>query len=165
MNKIVEIKMGGLAIIDSETDELKTFVGSCVALCLFDVHAKIAAMAHIMLPMKMVSKPTTTNDEIGKFADTAFAYMIDKMISKGADLKRIRAKLAGGATIFFHESETDLFNIGTRNIAAIKQILKENNIQIISEDVGDNFGRWVKFNLNSAKMTVISNLKKTEKSI
>ena len=165
MNRIVEIKMGGLAIIDDETDELKTFVGSCVAFCLFDVQAKVAAMAHVMLPKQTNSKSTPGNDEIGKFADVAFAYMVDKMILKGADLKRIRAKIAGGATIFSHESEASLFNVGTRNIVAIKQILKENNISIISEDIGENFGRWVKFNLNSAKMTIISNFKKTEKLI
>lgn len=165
MNRIVEIKMGGLAIIDDETDELKTFVGSCVAFCLFDTQSKVAAMAHVMLPRQTNNKLTSTNGEIGKFADIAFAHMVDKMISKGADLKRIRAKIAGGATIFSHESETSLFNIGTRNITAIKQILRENNIPLISEDTGENFGRWVKFNLNSAKMTVISNFKKTQKSI
>ncbi|HJT10111.1 MAG TPA: chemotaxis protein CheD [Candidatus Nitrosotalea sp.] len=157
--------MGELAITDDETDELKTFVGSCVAFCLFDVQAKVAAMAHVMLPRKTNNKSILVDDEIGKFADVAFAHMIDKMISKGADLKRIRAKIAGGATIFSHESETSLFNVGTRNISAIKQILKENGILIISEDIGENFGRWVKFNLNSAKMTIISNYKKTEKSI
>ena len=165
MNSVIEIKMGGLAIIDDETDELKTFVGSCVAFCLFDAQAKVAAMAHVMLPRKTNSKSNSVNDEVGKFADVAFAYMVDKMISKGADLKRIRAKIAGGATIFSHESEISLFNIGTRNISEIKQILKENDIPIVSEDIGENFGRWVKFNLNSTKMTIISNFKKTEKSI
>lgn len=165
MNNIIEVKMGGLAIIREKTDELKTFVGSCVAICLFDMDAKIAAMAHVMLPKKTNSKQHVAGNEVGKFADTAFAHMVNSMIQIGADHKRIRAKMAGGATIFSHESETTLFNIGSRNITAIKQILKEAGIPLISEDTGANFGRWVMFALSSGDMTIVSNLKKTRKII
>ncbi|MDE1765490.1 MAG: chemotaxis protein CheD [Thaumarchaeota archaeon] len=165
MNCVVEIKMGELAVVNDQTDELKTFVGSCVAMCLFDIKTRIAAMAHVMLPKKIHSKQNTMNDEAGKFADVAFTCMINKMNEMGADKKRIRAKIAGGAAIFSHESENGLFNVGTRNIAAIKQILKENGIPLISEDVGENFGRWVIFNPHSGEMTIVSNLKKTQKTI
>ncbi|MGI0047444.1 MAG: chemotaxis protein CheD [Nitrosotalea sp.] len=165
MNRTVEVKMGGLAIIHDESAELKTFVGSCVAICLFDIQAKVASMAHVVLPKKISNRLYTTEDEIGKFADTAFTYMMSNMLQMGADPKRIQAKMAGGATIFSHESETNLFNIGSRNVVAIKQILKENGIILVSEDTGANFGRWVRFSLSSGKMTVISNLKKTKKII
>lgn len=165
MNSIIEVKMGELAIIREETDELKTFVGSCVAICLFDNDAKIAAMAHVMLPKKINDKQHVTENEVGKFADTAFACMLKNMIQMGANPKKIQAKMAGGATIFSHESETSLFNIGSRNIAAIKQILKETGIPLVSEDVGANFGRWVIFALSSSNMTIVSNLKKTTKII
>lgn len=165
MNSIIEVKMGGLAIIHEETDELKTFVGSCVAICLFDIDAKIAAMAHVMLPKKTNGKPHVAENEVGKFADTAFACMLNNMVQMGANPKKIRAKIAGGATIFSHESETGLFNIGSRNIASIKQILKETGIPLVSEDTGANFGRWVIFALNSGNMTIVSNLKKTKKII
>ncbi|MDE2590193.1 MAG: chemotaxis protein CheD [Patescibacteria group bacterium] len=157
--------MGGLEIIHGEMMELKTFVGSCVAICLFDVNSKIAAMAHVVLPKKTGDKQDFIKDEIGKFADVAFDVMMRNMTQMGADPKKIQAKMAGGATIFSHESESGLFNIGPRNIAAIKQILKENHIPLISEDTGENFGRWVKFDLRSAKMTITSNRKKIEKTI
>ena len=165
MNSIIEVKMGGLEIIHEETDELKTFVGSCVAICLFDIDAKIAAMAHVILPKKINDKQFIAENESGKFADTAFVYMLNNMIQMGADPKRIQAKMAGGATVFSHESEANLFNIGSRNITAIKQILKDNGIPLISEDTGSNFGRWVIFTLSSGKMTIVSNLKKSRKVI
>src|SRR5574340_1117655 len=157
MNRISEVKMGGLEVIDGEMGELKTFVGSCVAICLFDDEAKIAAMAHVMLPKKVNVNQHTIKDERGKYADEAFTYMINIMIQKGSDPKRIHAKMAGGAVIFSHESGTSGFNIGPRNIAAIKQILEENCIPLISEDTGANFGRWVKFSLNTCEMTITSN--------
>ncbi|MGI0017094.1 MAG: chemotaxis protein CheD, partial [Nitrosotalea sp.] len=93
------------------------------------------------------------------------SYMVTDMIQKGANHKRIKAKMAGGATIFAHESETSLFNVGPRNIASLKQLLKENDIPLVSEDTGENFGRWVRFNLQSGDMVITSNLKKFEKTI
>ncbi|MDE1763464.1 MAG: chemotaxis protein CheD [Thaumarchaeota archaeon] len=157
--------MGGLEIVTGDMSELKTFVGSCVAICLFDIEVKIAAMAHVVLPKKTNCKPHTVEEERGKYADDAFAHMMSGMIKLGANPKRIQAKMAGGAAIFSHESETGLFNVGPRNISAIQQILKENDIPLISKDTGANFGRWVKFSLNSGKMIITSNLKKTEKII
>ncbi|SMH70831.1 putative chemoreceptor glutamine deamidase CheD [Candidatus Nitrosotalea okcheonensis] len=165
MNNVIEIKMGGLEIITDETKELKTFVGSCVAICLFDLVSKVAGMAHIMLPKKSDGIQFTGKNDIGKYADEALSYMVDNMIHKGADPKRIKAKMAGGATIFAHESETNLFNVGPKNIAFLKEILEENNIPLVSEDTGENFGRWVRFNLRSGEMLVASNLKKFEKTI
>lgn len=154
--------MGGLEVID-ENVELKTFVGSCVALCLFDMQSKVAAMAHIMLPKQTSQKKDILGGENGKFADIAFFTMRENMIRKGAKVERIQAKMAGGATIFRHEPETNLFSIGSRNVEAVKQILKENGVPLVAEDTGMNFGRWVNFDLKSGKMTVISNLKKSQR--
>ncbi len=165
MDHTIEVKMGELVIINDDTTELKTFVGSCVAICLFDIKSKIAAMAHVMLPKKPNNMHHIQENEIGKFADMAFMHMINNMVSMGADPKTIQAKMAGGATIFSHEAETSLFNIGSRNISAIKQLLKDNGIMLVSEDTGENFGRWVRFNPNSGKMIIVSNLKKTLKII
>ena len=165
MNHIVEVKMGCLEIITNDHTELKTFVGSCVALCLFDTVSKIAGMAHVMLPKKNSNKQFTEKNEMGKYADEALTYMLSNMIRRGADPARICAKMAGGATIFAHESENSVFNVGTRNIAYLKQILKNNHIPLLSEDTGENFGRWVRFNLRSGEMTIMSNLKKLEKTI
>ncbi len=165
MTDMVEVKMGGMEISSGEVGEMKTFVGSCVALCLFDPVSKIAAMAHIMLPKKAGEKSVCEPSECGKYADKAFEIMLQKMTALGANKDRILAKIVGGAAIFSHESENGIFNIGARNIAAIKQILEEHHIVIASEDIGENFGRWVKFNLVSGEITVTSALKKTETTI
>ena len=165
MKRVIEIKMGGLEIITNEEDELKTFVGSCVAICLFDLVSHVASMAHVMLPQKSDGMQSIEKNDIGKYADEALSYMINGMIQKGADPKRMKAKMAGGAAIFAHESETSVFNVGQRNIVYLKQILKENSIPLVSEDTGENFGRWVRFDLHSGTLTVTSNLKKFEKII
>lgn len=157
--------MGGLEVVENDAIELRTFVGSCVAVCLFENETKIAAMAHIMLPKKTNTGKQTKKDELGKYADEALDIMLKNMIEKGADQNKIQAKIAGGATIFSHESETGVFNIGPRNIEAVRQLLKDSEIPLVAEDTGKNFGRWVNFDLISGKITIISNLQKSKNVI
>lgn len=157
--------MGGLEITDDISAEFKTFVGSCVAICLYDPDSHVAGMAHILLPKNNQNKPIINREDAGKYADEAIKVILTKMVSKGANLKRIKAKMAGGATIFSHESKANMFNIGSRNINEVKNILREKNIQLVSEDIGLNFGRWVRFQVGTGDMTIVSSIRKGEKKI
>lgn len=165
MNSLIEVKMGGLEITDNVSSEFKTFVGSCVAICLYDPDSHVAGMAHVLLPKNSHNKPITKREEAGKYADEAIKIILSEMGSKGANLKRIKAKIAGGATIFSHESKDNMFNIGLRNITEIKNILREKNIQLVSEDTGLNFGRWVRFQVETGDMAITSSVRKGEKKI
>ena len=55
------------------------------------------------------------------------------------------AKIAGGATMFNFQSQSDMVQIGGRNVEASKKKLKELNIPILAEDTGKNYGRTVTF--------------------
>jgi len=154
MNQI-HVAIGAVVVsVDQET-ELNTFVGSCVALCLYDPYAKIGGMSHIMLPKNGIGK--SNHNESGKYADQAIEITIKMMIEKGADAKRIKASIAGGAKIFSTESGESIFNVGEKNTASIKEILREKRIPLISSHVGMTYGRWVKLDINTGKMTVSNN--------
>lgn len=157
--------MGGLEITNNDSVELKTFVGSCVAICLYDQESHIAGMAHVLLPTNNHKKPNTSSEDAGRYADDAVKSLVEGMTSRGANTKRIKAKMAGGATIFSHESQNDTFNIGSRNVSSIKNILREMNIPLMSEDVGLGFGRWVKFQVGTGNMIITSSVRKGEKRI
>ena len=60
-----------------------------------------------------------------------------------ASRNRIKAKIAGGAVMFATASER--FNIGERNIQAVKAALRREGIPIVAEDTGLNYGRTVFF--------------------
>ena len=51
----------------------------------------------------------------------------------------MKAKIAGGATMFTVANYK--FNIGERNIAAVKKFLMANRIPILAEDIGLDYGR------------------------
>jgi len=151
-HNIVEIPMGGLGFATQEKTLLQTFVGSCIAICIYDSSTKIAAMAHIMLPKNNTGDPNPKPE--AKFADVAIRIMLDKIESSGVKLNRLKAKMAGGANIFQNEGKSNVFNIGARNADAIKSLLEEKKIPIVAQDVGSTSGRWITFDMNSLEMKI-----------
>ena len=144
--------MAGIAIGENN-HTLNTFVGSCIAICIYDETHKIAGMAHVMLPKNITHKTTRGTKLEGKFADEGIDILIEKLKVIHPCLK-LKAKMAGGAKIFSHENDDNTLNIGGKNIEGIRAILKEKNIPLISELVGLKSGRWVTFSCNDQSMHV-----------
>jgi chemotaxis protein CheD len=123
-------------------DVLVTYaLGSCIGTCLYDKTTGISGLSHIMLPdsTAIIDGQTTRM----KFADTALPDMLEKMKAMGAMQGAIRAKIAGGAVMF--QTSNSKFNIGQRNIEAVKAALQKLRIPIIAEDTGLNYGRTMTF--------------------
>lgn len=153
--------MGDIVISENTESILETFVGSCIALCVYDPFTKIGGLAHIMLPEKSNGKGSSDNSP-GKYADQAIYNLLNKLTRKGAKIVRLRAKIAGGANMFSYEGGNSFLSIGERNAQAVKTFLKDKGIPILSEDVGMNYGRSVKFNVATGQIT-ISNKNGSEK--
>ena len=139
------------------SDVLITYaLGSCVGTCIVDTAAGVAGLSHIMLPDSTVVKDSKTLNRM-KFADTALPDMVNAMIKKGANIHRMQAKIAGGALMFAANSSQ--FNIGERNVAAVKKTMAQLKIPIIASDVGLNYGRTVYFYGNEGKVVIKSTVK------
>lgn len=123
-------------------DVLVTYaLGSCVGTCLLDSAAGVGGLSHIMLPDSTAS--INGADTPMRFADTALPMLVREMERMGAQRSRMKAKIAGGAVMF--ATASDKFNIGERNVAAVKAALRELRIPIIAEDTGLDYGRTVFF--------------------
>ncbi len=123
-------------------DVLVTYaLGSCIGICLLDNSAGVGGLSHIMLPDSTLAANGAATPM--RFADTAIPMLIREMSKLGASRARMRAKIAGGAVMF--TTTSDKFNIGERNIAAVKTALRKEGIPIIAEDTGLNYGRTVFF--------------------
>lgn len=119
---------------------LKTIgLGSCVGIALYDPKLRLGGLAHVMLPQS-----GNGTKRSAKYADHAVEMMTEAMERLGSDRKRIVAKMAGGAQIFKHMT-MDMLRIGDRNAEAIRTILRDYGIRIVSEDLGGDEGRTVYF--------------------
>ena len=135
----INVGIADLNVAESP-DILRTVLGSCVGICLFDPEAKVAGLSHIMLPSL-----TDLSSNEKKYADTAIPMLVDEMKNKGADTKRVIAKIVGGSTMFKISGNSMMSEIGKNNVVKVKEILAEMKINIIAEDTGGNFGRTIDF--------------------
>ncbi|MBD5144515.1 MAG: chemotaxis protein CheD [Ruminococcus sp.] len=132
-------------------DTLVTYaLGSCVGICLYDAEKKIAGLAHIMLPLSKDAAQGIDNKR--RYADTGIAELIQKMTMLGANKARLTAKIAGGAQMF--NASSAVFNIGERNVEAVKKVLASYRIRIIAEETGANFGRTQYFHGETGIMEI-----------
>ncbi|SFL45827.1 chemotaxis protein CheD [Paenibacillus sp. 1_12] len=137
------------------TGVLKTTgLGSCVGITLFDPKALVAGMAHVMLPTSDIAREGNLN--VAKYADTAIPEMIERMLKLGAVLKRMEAKMAGGAQMFAFAGNSDTMRIGPRNVESCKLMLTKYSIPLKSEDTGLNYGRTVEFNCETGILLIRS---------
>ncbi|PIE54287.1 MAG: chemotaxis protein CheD [Dethiosulfovibrio peptidovorans] len=122
-------------------------LGSCIGLVLYDEVAKIAAMAHIMLPESREGKD---NPKPGKFADTAVPLLLDMLLKAGAKRDRIKAKMAGGAQMFnVPGSKSGFLAVGSRNSEETEKQLAKSGIKLVASDTGGNKGRSVEFSTDN----------------
>jgi chemotaxis protein CheD len=153
-DNLIKVGMADLNVAN-QTGVLKTTgLGSCVGVTLFDTRAKVAGMAHIMLPTSDIAREGTLN--IAKYADTAIPELIERMEKLGASVKRMEAKLAGGAQMFAFAGNNDTMRIGPRNVESCKKMLKKYSISIKAEDTGLNYGRTIEFNCETGTLMIRS---------
>lgn len=122
-------------------ESIKTFgLGSCVAVICSDPASGIAGMAHIALPESAIS-PEKARDLPGYFADTGVQALFDSLRQVGWNAgSRLAIKLAGGAAVM---DDKGAFNIGKRNVMAVKQLLRSMGLGTVAEDVGGAISRTV----------------------
>lgn len=140
MDEVKEIRVGIADLnLAYPPDRIITVgLGSCVGIALYDQYKKIGGLAHIMLPD---SRQFNNINNEKKFADLAIPILIEKMAKQGSNVRNIKAKIAGGASMFNFTDKSMNMDIGKRNSIAVKNVLREFNIPILSEDVGGNKGR------------------------
>ena len=96
------IRMGEMSVA-AGGEALRTLLGSCVGLALYDRRRKIGGLAHIVLPCAREK-----TDRPGKFVDTAVPALIERMEKLAGIHLKMTAKLAGGASMFSTALDTNI---------------------------------------------------------
>ncbi|MDR3237854.1 MAG: chemotaxis protein CheD [Spirochaetia bacterium] len=131
---------------------LRTTLGSCIAICLYDPKNQRGGLAHIMLPS--LEDTRNVKGSPTKYADSAIPLLLYEILNNGGDKNSIYAKIAGGAQMFALPGSTVMSAIGRNNTAKVKDVLREMNINIIAEDTGGNHSRTIYFYLETGDVTI-----------
>ncbi len=133
---IITVGVGDLKIARSPK-VIKTSLGSCIGVVLYDSVQKIGGILHLMLP-----KCSDREGKPSKYADTGIPLLLDLMLNQAKSKKNVlTARIFGGAKMFNVSSE--LFDIGKSNITETQRLLKHFNIRITASRVGGTKGHQI----------------------
>jgi chemotaxis receptor (MCP) glutamine deamidase CheD len=133
----VTIYIGGVHA-SGEPVIVRTLLGSCIAVCLWDRERGVGGMNHFLLP-----SGDPTGGDPARFGVHAMDRLIGAMMKLGADRRRFVAKIFGGAHVLNIAESAQ--GVPQRNIAFTREFLEHDHIPIAAEDVGGYQPRDVRF--------------------
>src|SRR5437764_12457420 len=120
--------------------QIKTILGSCIAICLWDSVRGIGGMNHFLLPASSEGQPAST-----RFADVATRTLLEMLEALGCRRPNLQAKVFGGASMFV-SNDPQRVTLGTQNVGAALELLKAAGIPVIVQETGGSHGRKIMFN-------------------
>jgi chemotaxis protein CheD len=139
--------------VGREGETLTVGLGSCVAIVLHDPEARVAGMAHVLLPAPGLSR---RQENPAKCPQTAVPALLERMAQRGAHPRRITARIAGGASMFAGLAPPATVQMGARNVAASRETLRAAGLPLVGEDVGADYGRTVRVHAADGRMEITS---------
>ncbi len=136
----------GFIYVGSEKSAVKTVLGNCVSVCLWDTKLRFGGMNHFVYPYTKDKRKATA-----RFGNIATKTLLKNMFSVGSDTQNIVAQIVGGAS----KEDRPKDNLGRENVAIARQVLHKHNITIKSEDIGGHLGRKVIFDVQNGQLMVI----------
>lgn len=128
---------------------IRTLLGSCVAVCLFDPVKRIGGMNHILLPGKADMKHF---DQSARYGINAMELLINSMMALGGDRSRLFAKLFGGAHVVSAILREN--GMGQKNTAFAIEFLQKEKTRVFSKDVGGTDSRKIFFHTDTGDVFV-----------
>ena len=130
------VAMGAIGV-RRDTGQLRTLLGSCIGVALYERRMKLVGLAHIVMPNSM-----GRINALGKYADTAIPETIEQMLKLASKPRLdLTAKIAGGANMFFNVSSNSTNTIGEQNRLAVEGALLALGIPIVAKHLGGTAGR------------------------
>lgn len=147
----IALSLGEWAVSSTEGDVLVCHgLGSCVGITMYDRVAKVAGMAHAVLPDSTAARGPA--DTSAKFADLAVPLVLREMLAAGAQKHRIEVTLVGGAQVL--QTSGPLAGIGDRNAEATRAALLAVSLRPRREALGGKRGRTARLEVATGRVMV-----------
>jgi len=145
----------------SEKHQIKTLLGSCVAICVWHPVRRIGGMSHCLLPSRGLvpeappwpvpggppfRQQLDLSSFSGKYIDETFEIFFAQMSKHATNQKEYQVKIFGGGNMF-ELTGTSLLTVGEKNLTMLRSILNREQMQITAQHVGGKGHRNVIFEL------------------
>jgi chemotaxis protein CheD len=127
----VSISQGEYVVLDDPNAVISTVLGSCVSACIRDPRLGIGGMNHFVLPEPNASSSAPVAGDPSRYGLHLMKQLVDDLLSRGVDLRRLEAKVFGGASPC-----NSYYNVGERNVRFALAFLAEKRITVVETQFG-----------------------------
>ncbi|MCE7595688.1 chemotaxis protein CheD [Vibrio fluvialis] len=164
----VKVLPGGV-YVTNQVEIICTGLGSCVAACMWDEKAQVGGMNHFLLPFDTSAqlhhwKPQELLSTASRYGCYAMELLINQLIIQGADRRRLKVKLFGGAQLMGFQSL-----IGIKNVEFVMAYVQREQLKVEAQDLGGTEPRRVLFDPRSGRVWIkripcaeVSNIRRHE---
>lgn len=131
----IPLFQGETRISDRHDEIMTTILGSCIATCMWDAVAGVGGMNHFLLP-----GATSDRGDNMRYGVNAMELLVNGLLKKGADCRRLEVKLFGGAKMFEGGAE-----IGAKNATFAKWYMENEGFTVSGGCLGGTRGRKIRF--------------------
>lgn len=144
----------GVSDMKASNDSKETLItyslGSCIGIAVYDPIAKAGGLLHFMLPESTLDQDKAAVRPF-MFADTGIPKLFKAVYELGGEKRRMRVIVVGGSQVL---DQNGFFNIGKRNVIAVRKIFHRNNVMIDYQDTGGNGNRTIRLDIHSGRTNI-----------
>jgi chemotaxis protein CheD len=130
--------------VTRQDELLDTVLGSCVSACIRNPRLCIGGMNHFMLPEPLGSGASDAwggcTSRATRYGSASMEQLINKILSAGGSRADLEVKIFGGGRVL-----SSLTDIGNDNVNFVRDYLRQEGLQVTSEDVGDTCPRHIQY--------------------
>ena len=139
----------GAVHASAEPAVIKTLLGSCIAVCLWDPAVRVGGMNHFMLPQSASTGPL---DDPARFGVHAMDRLVGEMLKLGASTSRFVVKVFGGASVLAMPGNGG--HIPQANVTFVREYLARENLRVAAISVGGTLPRQIRFFTDTGRALV-----------
>jgi chemotaxis protein CheD len=129
-----------------EKTRIRTLLGSCIAIVLWQPRLRIGGMCHFMLPSRSQSASRAKLD--GRYGEDAMQMFMRELKRTATSPGEYRTRLIGAGRMFHQAGNVPLaIDICARNMEAARQLVVQHGFGLHAEDLGGRGHRSVIFDV------------------
>jgi chemotaxis protein CheD len=125
---------------------VRTVLGSCISMTLWDPRSRLGAMSHFMLASRGRARPGALD---GRYGDEALRLMVSALERRSVRVTCCEAKVFGGGDMFPGGRGGHGGAVGRRNGEAARALLAAYGIALVSESLYGEGHRQIVFDIGT----------------
>ncbi|HET6337917.1 MAG TPA: chemotaxis protein CheD [Polyangiales bacterium] len=125
---------------------IRTLLGSCVSITLWQPKRQIGAMSHFLLASRLRADAAALD---ARYGDEALTLMLRDLAAQNVAAEDCQAKLFGGGNMFPKHARAKQRNVGEQNGEAAREFLRAHGIPLVSQSLYGVGHRTIIFDVNT----------------